>query len=356
MIQLILPLTIALITQTSSPFKVEEVYKTNDVVWGLCFLSPQEILFSEKQGRLSQMNLKTKKVTPVSGVPLVSPHGQGGLMDVQAHPQFEKTGLIYLTYSVKNNESSWTTRISRARLKDYKLYDLQVLFTADIDSEAGEHFGSRIVFDRKGHIYFGIGDRGQRDLAQSLRHYNGKIIRLREDGSLPKDNPYVGDRSAKPEIFSLGHRNPQGMARHFDTGEIWSNEHGPRGGDEINRIGAGKNYGWPIITYGREYWGPKIGEGTEKVGLEQPFYQFTPSIAPSSLMIYSGKLFRDWKGSFFSSALALQHLNRLAFQGNKIVKEEKLLTDLKERFRYVVEAPDGSIFVTTDSGKILRLS
>jgi len=356
MIHLFLPLTIALVVQVSFPLKVEEVHKAQDVVWGLCFLSPQEILFTEKQGRLSQMDLKTKKVTLISGVPLVSPHGQGGLMDVQTHPDFSKNGLIYFTYAVKNKEKSWTTRIARARLKKNKLEDLQVLFTAEIDSDAGEHFGSRIAFDRRGHIFFGIGDRGQRELAQSLAHYNGKIIRLNEDGSLPKDNPFVGDKSARPEIFSWGHRNPQGMARHFETGEIWSNEHGPRGGDEVNRIVAGKNYGWPIVTYGREYWGPKIGEGTEKPGLEQPFYQFTPSIAPSGLMIYSGKLFKNWKGHFFSSALALQHLNRLEIQGGEVVKEEKLLTDLKERFRYVVEAPDGAIFVTTDSGRIFRLS
>jgi len=337
-------------------FKVEDVYQAEDIVWGLCFLNPNEILFTQKKGRLSHLDLKTKKLTPITGLPEIQPRGQGGLMDVQAHPDFEKNSLIYFSYSAKNKENSWTTRIARARLEKSELKDLEILFTANVDSNKGEHFGSRIVFDGKGHIFFGIGDRGQRDLAQSLEYHNGKIIRLNENGSIPKDNPFLSTAKSRPEIWSYGHRNPQGMARHFETGEIWSNEHGPRGGDEINLILPGKNYGWPVVTFGREYWGPKIGEGTEKPGIENPFYQFTPSIAPSALLIYSGKIFPEWKGHFFSSALVMQHLNRLAVKDGKATQEEKMLRDLNERIRNVVESPAGQIYLSTDSGRILRLT
>lgn len=356
MISWMLTLGLSLILQSSPQFKIDEIYKGSDVIWGLCFLSDQEVLFTEKQGRLYRLDVKTKKLSLILGLPETQPHGQGGLMDVQVHPNFSKNSLIYLTYSLQNGSESWTTRLARGRLEGASLKNVEVLFTANADSSKGEHFGSRLAFDRKGHVFVSVGDRGQRELAQSLAHHQGKIIRLREDGGVPKDNPFVNLKSARPEIWSYGHRNPQGLVWKADTNELWVNEHGPRGGDEINLVSPGKNYGWPVVTFGREYWGPKIGEGTSKTGMENPIHQFTPSIAPSSLMIYSGKLFKDWKGNFFSTALAMRHLNRVVMTSGKSAQEDRWLVDLKERFRHIAESADGSIYLTTDSGKILRLS
>jgi len=336
--------------------RVEGVFKTKDVIWGMTFLSAEEILFTEKSGSIFKLNLKSGNLQRILGVPKVHPHGQGGLMDIQLDPEFSKNSWVYISYSIENREQSWSTRIARARLKNNRLTELQVLFTADIQSDEGVHFGSRIVFDGKGHIFFGMGDRGQRELAQSLAHHNGKIFRLHDDGRIPSTNPFAKTKAARPEIWAYGNRNPQGLARHFQTGELWEIEHGPRGGDEINRILPGRNYGWPVITFGREYGGPKIGEGTSKSGMEQPVYQFTPSIAPSSLMIYSGKVFKAWKGDFFSASLVLQHINRLRFEDDTLRGEERFLSDLKERFRHIVESPDGLIYTSTDSGKIYRLS
>ncbi len=348
-------------TSQGMKVKVDEVFsadqiKQNDVIWGLAFLSADELLATTKSGSLLRLNLKTQHVQTIAGLPQVDPHGQGGLMDIHLHPNFAKNAWLYFSYSVRTKSESWTTRIARAQLKKNELTKLQVLFTADIESDDGVHFGSRIVFDNRGYLFFGVGDRGQRQFAQSLSHHNGKIFRLHDDGRVPTDNPFVKVKGARPEIWAYGIRNPQGLTRHFETGELWENEHGPRGGDEINRILPGKNYGWPVITFGREYWGPKIGEGTQKPGMESPLYQFTPSIAPSSLMIYSGKLFKAWKGDFFSSSLVLQHLNRLSLKNGLFKEEERLLSSMKERFRHVVESPEGHIFLSTDSGKIIRLS
>lgn len=343
-------------TSEGMTIEVNPVFKTNGILWGLAFISPREILVTEKLGRLIRLDLETQQSREIKGLPALHPQGQGGLLDVAVHPDFSKNRLIYLTYSFQNGKDSWTTRLSRARLDDGQLTNSQILFTADIDSDEGVHFGSRIVFGRDGKIYFGVGDRGQRDRAQELSAHNGKIFRLNDDGSVPKENPFLNNPKARPEIWSYGHRNPQGMGVHPVTGELWSNEHGPRGGDEINRIQRGLNYGWPIVTYGREYWGPRIGEGATKPGIEAPVHQFTPSIAPSSLVIYSGKMFPAWKGDFFSGALVLEHLNRVVLKPDgTFVKEERLLRDLKERFRNVVEGPNGSLLVSTDSGRIYEL-
>lgn len=335
--------------------RVREIYRFKDVPWGMASIGPNEILVNLKAGKMMKLNLETLLVQEVSGLPKVDVQGQGGLMDVKTHPQFASNGLIYFTFSKKNSEDSWTTALARAKLVATRLQDLNLLFEGKLDSDERVHFGSRISFDAAGNLYFGIGDRGQREKAQDLRVHQGKVIRLTLEGKVPADNPFVGRPNALPEIWSYGHRNPQGTATHPVTGEVWINEHGPRGGDEINLVKRGQNYGWPVITFGREYWGPKIGEGTEKAGMEQPVHQFTPSIAPSSLLIYSGKLFKAWEGDFFSGALVLQHVNRLVLKDQKVIREERLLTNLGERIRHLIELPNGEILLSADSGKLFRI-
>lgn len=336
-------------------FKVETLIADQGVIWGMEFIDKEQIIFSERNGKLKLFSPKNKTIVEVKNPPAVVADGQGGLMDIVRHPKFSTNAWLYFTYSVKTPQGP-TTQLSRAKLKGTQLTDQQILFTAKTNSDKDIHFGSRLVFDRQGFLYLTVGDRGQRHRAQDLAYHNGKVIRLMDDGSIPKDNPFVGKKSALAEIWTYGHRNPQGIAIHPETGEIWTQEHGPRGGDEINRLKKGANYGWPVITYGKEYWGPSIGEGTKKAGMEQPLHYWVPSIAPCGLSFYSGKIFKAWKGSLFSGALKLQHLNRLSFNGYSLVKEQRLLQDLKMRIRHVKEGPLGNIYVSTDSGMILRLT
>ena len=278
-------------------------------------------------------------------------------------PSSPKTNSCFFSYSARYG-GGVGTRIAKARLVGSRLTQLQELFSALPLGSGGRHFGSRILFGPPSAgggssdlLFFGVGDRGDRHKAQKLNFPNGKLFRIKQDGSIPPDNPFVKTEGALPAIWSLGHRNPQGMA--WDaSGHLWEQEHGPRGGDEINRIAKGKNYGWPVITYGREYWGPKIGD-THRKGMEQPVKHFTPSIAPSSLMIYSGKLFKKWKGDFFSASLKFTHINRLVITQGKVAKEERFLQrSLGERVRHIREAPSGEIFFSTDRGHlyILRLA
>lgn len=328
--------------------------KVNDVIWGFDFFpGGEEIIFTERSGSIKILNLKTKKIRSVSGAPEVKQVGQGGLMDIVLHPDFKKNKTVFLSFSQEYKEGVGTV-IAQARLEESALNNLKILFRADPPGDGGVHFGSRIVFGKNKTLFFGVGDRGDRDKAQKLNLPNGKLFRISEDGSIPKDNPFVDQKSAIHSIWSLGHRNPQGMAIHPETGELWEQEHGPRGGDEINKIKKGANYGWPIITYGKEYWGPSIGP-KKKAGLEQAVKYFVPSIAPSSLMIYSGKLFKKWRGDFFSAALKLTHINRVVIQNDKPIKEERFLEDLDERIRHIKEAPNGEIFFSTDSGKIYQM-
>lgn len=346
--------TLAQFESEGMKVRAELVYEGLQVPWGFDFISENQMILSERRGKIFLLNLATGKLSSIQGVPPVAARGQGGLLDIQLHPEFAKNRLVYMAYShpLKNKA---TTRIARAKLEDLELKNLEVLFTAEPYFEAGNHFGSRITFDSKGFVYFSVGDRTERKLAQSLETHNGKILRLHEDGRIPKDNPFVDHENAKPEIWSYGHRNPQGLKFDLQTGLLWSHEHGPRGGDELNLIQKGKNYGWPVITYGREYFGPKIGEGTHKAGMEQAVKVYTPSIAPCGFEIYSGREFPSWKGNFFIGALALTYLNRLVIQNQKAVKEERLLENLKERIRNVRQSPSGILYISTDSGKIIRL-
>ena len=340
-------------SDASESFSVEVLAENLGVVWGIVFINKKEILFTQREGRIGKLNTQTGKVQFISGAPLVYADGQGGLLDVALHPQFLKNKKVYLSYSKAKNKKQ-TTAIAVGVLKGNKLTQLKDIFVAKPFISSSRHFGSRLAFSKKGFLYVTVGDRTERHLAQKTDNHFGKVLRLTQTGKAPTDNPFVSVKGALPEIWSLGHRNPQGLFIKQDTGEIWEQEHGPRGGDEINLIKKGKNYGWPVITYGREYWGPKIGRYKKK-GMEQPIKYYTPSIAPCGLLIYSGKIFKKWKNNFFSGALVLRHLNRLKIIKEKVKEEERLLSDLKLRVRHVIEGPKGFIYISVDQGKILRL-
>lgn len=338
----------------SGNIKVETIATGLGIPWGMAFLSEKEMLVSERAGRLHRVNIETGIAQEISGVPEIYASGQGGLLDLALDPKFAENALVYFTYSIAVDGGS-TQRLSRGKLKGNKLESIETLFTAQPASSKKVHFGSRMAFDDKGHIFFSVGDRGLRDRAQDLGTHSGKIMRIKLDGSVPKDNPFVNDKKALPEIWSYGHRNPQGLTFRGDTGELWSHEHGPRGGDEINVIQAKKNYGWPVITYGKEYWGPSIGT-TKKEGMVQPLKYYVPSIAPSGMTFYSGKKIPEWKGNLFIGALALTHINRNVIKDGKVVHEERLMSEWKQRIRNIQEGPDGYLYFGTDAGKIMRFS
>ena len=327
----------------ASPVSAHKIHRAPGIVWGFDFIGDSKIIYTLKKGDMALLDLQSKKTTPIKNVPEIWKHGQGGLMDVAVHPDFPKNPWIYLAYTVKVDKAG-ETRIARAKLDKDQLTDIEILFTSNSESRGGRHFGSRIVFDGQGHIFFAVGDRGQRQDAQKLEKANGKIHRIRENGEIPNDNPFVKTKGAE-SVWSYGHRNPQGLYYSTKKQMLWEQEHGPQGGDEINMVTKGKNYGWPVISYGEEYGGGKIGP-TAKDGMEQPIYHFTPSIAPSGLAIY--------KGWVYSGALKLTHLNRISVQGNKIV-EQRLLENLGERIRHVRRGPKKDLYISTDSGKIFRV-
>lgn len=332
-------------------FKVETVTNQKDVVWGFDFLPGGSILFTERGGILNLMEGESKKIWVLHETPKVWARGQGGLLDVRVHPT--KKNKIYFTYSKPVGKAA-TTALAIATLNGKKLQDVKTVFTGFEPNTNEIHFGSRIEFDGKGHVFITMGERDQRLRAQSLVYHQGKVLRLNEDGSVPDDNPFRAKKDARPEIWSYGHRNPQGLAFRPGTDELWEAEFGPRGGDELNLIQPGKNYGWPEATYGREYYGPKIGEES-KEGTEQPIGHWTPSISPSALAFYSGKAFPKWNGNAFLACLSGTHLRRLVMENNKVVKQEELLKEIGARFRNVRQGPDGLLYVSTDDGRILRL-
>lgn len=334
-------------------FKVETVVKRDDVVWSFDFLPDGRIVFSERRGQMGLFDPKAKKATVLKGVPKVRAEGQGGLLDVKVHPDYVKNGWVYFTFSEPVGEKA-TTTLARGKIDGANL-KAETLLTTKAASDAHVHYGSRINFDGKGHVFFTVGDRGERDEAQKLGSHNGALIRLKEDGRVPADNPFVKTKGALPEIYSYGHRSPQGLDRHPDTGELWEAEMGPRGGDELNLIKAGANYGWPAITYGREYGGPAIGEKA-KVGMEQPVAHWVPSISPSGMAFYRGDLFPKWKGALFLGNLSGKHLRKMTVKDGKVSDERPMLEDLDQRFRMVRSGPDGSLWFSTDDGTIARLS
>jgi glucose/arabinose dehydrogenase len=326
--------------------------------WGLAFLPDGRALVTERPGRLRIVGTDGKLGEPLAGVPAVSATGQGGLLDVQLDPEFAKNGLVYLSYAEPRAGGNGTA-VARGTLTERGLDDVQVIFRQDVTIDGRHHFGSRLVFDRSGRLFVTLGDRNsERARAQTLDSHIGKVVRIERDGKVPADNPFVGRADAKPEIWSYGHRNVQGAALHPVTGELWTHEHGPRGGDELNRTLAGLNYGWPKVTYGVEYSGKTISESPTAPGIEPPVHYWVPSIATSGLLFYTGTRFPKWQGSAFVGGLASQQLSRLEMDGNRVVREEVLLKDvLKQRVRDVEQGPDGSLYLLTDedNGKLLRV-
>ncbi len=325
-----------------------------EIPWGLAFLPDGRMLITEREGRLQLYDPAARRLTEIEGVPDVATGNQGGLLDVLVHPKYAENGWIYFSYSARQGRDR-TTRVSRARLSGRRLADLETLFVAEPFHSTQHHFGCRLAIDAAGYLYLSVGDRGRRHAAQDLGTHLGKVIRLHDDGRVPGDNPFAGSDGARPEVWSYGHRNPQGLSFHPETGDLWEHEHGPRGGDEVNVIEPGRNYGWPVVTYGEEYSGGKIGEGTRKAGMEQPRKHYVPSIAPSGMTFYTGDAFPAWKGSLFLGALVLTHLNRLTLENGRIVGGERLLDDRSLRVRNVTQGPDGLLYLLVDDGMLLRL-
>jgi len=326
-----------------------------NIPWGFTFLPDGSMLINEKAGEL--IHFKNGKKISITGLPEIYVRGQGGLMDIVLHPDYKETGWIYFSYaSSDGDKNGGNTTIARAKLKGKNLVDFEVLYKATPNTKRGQHFGSRLVFDKNGYLFFSIGDRGNRDVnPQDITRDCGKIYRISDDGSIPIDNPFVDTNKAKKAIYSYGHRNPQGMALHPTTKEIWTHEHGPKGGDEINIIKAGKNYGWPVISYGVNYSGSKFTEITEKEGMEQPLHYWDPSIAPSGMAFINSNKYGDWKGNLLIGSLKFQYLDMCIMKGNKVIKEERLLDGLG-RVRSIEQGPDGFIYVGIENLGIVKLN
>jgi glucose/arabinose dehydrogenase len=327
--------------------------------WGLAFLPDGRMLVTERPGRLRIAGADGRlDPKPVDGLPEIAARGQGGLLDVALHPEFEDNAWVYLSYAAGGRQGVGT-EVARGRLRGHELTDVEILFRLEPKSGGGRHFGSRLVFDRDGYLYITLGDRGDRPRAQDLGDHAGSLIRIHDDGRVPDDNPFVGRAGARPEIYTYGNRNMQGAALHPRTGELWTHEHGPQGGDEVNIMRAGTNYGWPVITFGVNYGiGTRIGEGTEKPGMEQPIWYWVPSIAPSGMAFYQGEAFPRWRDSLFVGALKDRMLVRLELEGDTIVDEERMLEGRLGRIRDVRVGPDGLLYLLTDDddGAIVRLA
>jgi len=352
----LISLTVNAADQKKAGFDYEVVIDRDDVIWGLDFLPDGRVLFSERGGTLSILDPKTKALQKVANVPAVANRKQGGLLDVKVHPDFAKNATVFISYSEPKGDDDTTTSVISATLKNNSLENIKKIFSAKDIADTGMHFGSRIVFDGKGHVFISVGERNERDRAQDLKRHTGKIIRLNEDGSVPADNPFVGKKDALPEIWSYGHRNPQGLAYDSEKERLWEAEMGPRGGDEVNLVKKGANYGWPVITYGREYYGPKIGT-THKEGMEQPAVYWVPSISPSGLALYTGDKFPQWKGNLFLACLSGRELRRVVVNdAGKVTHQESLLKDKNTRFRAVRTGLDGNLWVTTDDGVIAKIT
>ena len=339
--------------------KLTEVASGLQNPWSLAFLPDGRMLVTERPGRLRIVGRDGSVSAPIAGVPEVHARGQGGLLDVALSPNFADDKLIVFSYA-EPTAGGARTAVARARLdaEGLRLEEVRRIFAQNEDPSGNHHWGSRLVFARDGTLFITLGDRfHSRERAQALDSHLGKVVRIAIDGSVPADNPLIGRSDARPEIWSWGHRNVQGAALHPQTGELWTHEHGPQGGDEINRTRAGLNYGWPEVTYGREYvTGRKIGAGEAREGVEPPVLQFTPSIAPSGMAFYTGDVFPQWKGNLFVGALKFQLVARVVLEGDRVVHEERLFAELGRRIRDVRQGPDGHLWLVDETeGRILRL-
>jgi glucose/arabinose dehydrogenase len=339
---------------------VETVARNLQNPWGLAFLPDGRMLVTEKPGRLRVVEADGKLLPPITGLPRIAARGQGGLLDVALDPNFAQSRLVYVSLAEDRGEGRAGTSVARGRLSENgtALESVEMVFRQEPAYTGNNHWGSRLVFDRSGNLFVTLGDRFDlRDQAQNPANHIGKIIRIKPAGGAAPDNPFLNREDARPEVWSLGHRNVQSAALNPATGELWTVEHGARGGDEVNIPGKGRNYGWPVISYGVHYSGEKIGEGTRKPGLEQPAFYWDPSIAPSGMAFYTGDKFPAWRGSILVGALAGKLVARLETSGSKVTGEERMLQNLGERIRDVRQGPDGFVYLLTDSaqGRILRM-
>ncbi|MCF8226688.1 MAG: PQQ-dependent sugar dehydrogenase [Bacteroidales bacterium] len=337
-------------------FVIDTVVTGLKVPWGMEFLPNGDMLIAEREGILYRFS--KGKLTEIKGLPDIMAKGQGGLLDLRLHPDYGENGWLYFSFSQpsESNPREGCTAIMRARLSDNSLVDKEMIFDGVPDSNRGHHWGCKLQFDKQGYLWFGIGDRGNRDVnPQTVKNDCGKIHRIHDNGSIPEDNPFVNTRGAKPSIYSYGHRNPQGTTMHPETGEIWESEHGPKGGDELNLIEAGKNYGWPVISYGINYNGTKFTDITEKEGMEQPVIQWTPSIAPCGMTFVDSDRYPGWKNNILIGSLRFKYLERVELDGRKVTDQEKLLEGIG-RVRNVEMGPEGFIYVAMEQpGFIVKL-
>ncbi len=335
-------------------FTVEMVAEGIMNPWGMVFLPDGSMLVSDKEGALIQIKKGIK--TQILNVPKVYVRGQGGLLDLELHPKYKENGWLYISYaSEEGEEKGGHTAIMRAKLKGNTLVESELLYKAGPNTTKGQHFGSRLEFDNKGYLYFTIGERGERDInPQDIKRDGGKIYRIFDDGRIPSDNPFVGVSGAKNAIYTYGNRNPQGLVFHPIRKEMWEHEHGPKGGDELNIVKKGANYGWPLITYGINYSGSPITDKTDLPNMEQPIHYWVPSIAPSGMAFINSNKYPEWNGNLLVGSLSFQYLERLVLKGTKVVYREKLLADLG-RVRNVRQAPDGYIYVAIEGKGIVKL-
>lgn len=331
--------------------------------WSLAFLPNGDALVTERTGKLRIIRNGVLDPTPIAGVPAVRAQVLGGLLEVALHPRFAQNQLLYFTYTKAREDGLTTTALARARFDGKALSEVKEIFVANNWSKSTTNYGGRIAFDRSGFLFLTVGERQEQERAQNTRDHGGKVLRLRDDGSVPPDNPFVGKPDHMPEIYSLGHRSPQGLAVHPETGAIWENEHGPLGGDEINIIQPGRNYGWPLVTFGNDYDGKKITELTSRPDLEAPFMYWLPSIAISGMTFYTGDRFPAWKGNAFVGAMfqgrtrGTGHIQRITFNEGRPIQREPILTELRQRIRDVRQGPDGLLYVLTDedNGALLKV-
>jgi len=343
-----------IITAENFTYSIDTISDQLQIPWGLTFLPNNDLLVTERSGEIRVIRDDQLLDQKINGVPEVYAQGQGGLFEIKLHPNYDSNGWLYISYAAKG-EGGGNTAIMRARLDGFNLVDKEIIFQALPFRSGGNHFGGHMEFNDEGYLFLSVGERGNRSNAQTLSNQSGKILRLNDDGSIPSDNPFINDGNASPEIFTYGNRNPQGMVVHPTTGEIWTHEHGPMGGDEINIIRSGANFGWPEVTYGKNYDGTTITEITSREDVTHPLHYWVPSIAPCGMEFVTSGHYPPWKNSLLVGSLKFRYIARLELDGEEVVREEKLIENLG-RIRSITQGPDGLIYVSMESpGMVVRL-